>query len=88
MKKVVMQVCRISLAGGSQVGDINMWNRDDTRERLFTGKTRQIHSSHLTTYHRLDMKTTMATLTAMTLTVLQVVEQPAVPAAHGHHHRG
>lgn len=47
------QVCRISLEGASQVGDINMWNSNNPKERLFTGKTRQIHASHLTTYDRL-----------------------------------
>jgi len=47
------QVCRITLAGASQVGDINIWSHNNPKERLFTGKTRQIHASHLTTYHRL-----------------------------------
>jgi len=46
------QVCRVSLVSGSQVGDINMWSADNPKERMYTGKTRQIHSSHLSVYDR------------------------------------
>lgn len=46
-------LCRISLIEGSQVGDINMWNLHNPKERFYSGKTRQIHSSHLKIYDRL-----------------------------------
>uniref|UniRef100_A0A4Y0BVZ2 DUF1989 domain-containing protein n=1 Tax=Anopheles funestus TaxID=62324 RepID=A0A4Y0BVZ2_ANOFN len=47
-------LCRISLPEGSQVGDLNLWNLEHPRtERFYSGKTRQIHSTHLKTYDRL-----------------------------------
>lgn len=47
-------VCRVSLPEGSQVGDLNLWNLEHPRqERFYSGKTRQIHSTHLKTYDRL-----------------------------------
>lgn len=39
---------RITCNVGPQVADINVWNADDTKERLYGGKTREIHTSHLT----------------------------------------
>ncbi|MBX2825382.1 MAG: DUF1989 domain-containing protein [Gammaproteobacteria bacterium] len=44
---------RIVSVEGSQVGDLNMWNAHDLHERFFSGKTRQLHASHLTTGDRL-----------------------------------
>lgn len=44
---------RIVSVEGSQVGDLNLWNRDNLDERFFSGKTRQLHASHVTTGHRL-----------------------------------
>ncbi|WP_028025720.1 urea carboxylase-associated family protein [Enterovibrio calviensis] len=44
---------RISCQHGSQVGDLNLWQRDDLSERFFSGKTRQLHATHLTTGDRL-----------------------------------
>lgn len=47
-------LCRVSLPEGSQVGDLNLWNLEQPRlERFYSGKTRQIHSTHLKTYDRL-----------------------------------
>ncbi|XP_068084237.1 uncharacterized protein [Anabrus simplex] len=46
-------LCRISLVSGSQVGDLNFWNLHNTKERFYSGKTRQLHSAHLTVYDRL-----------------------------------
>ena len=40
---------RITGVEGSQVGDLNLWNADDLNERFFSGKTRQLHASHVTT---------------------------------------
>ena len=47
------QLFRIKSVEGSQVGDLNLWSADDLSERFFSGKTRQLHASHVTTGHRL-----------------------------------
>ena len=44
---------RIVSVEGSQVGDLNLWNADDLSERFFSGKTRQLHASHVSTGDRL-----------------------------------
>ncbi|MFW8635805.1 urea carboxylase-associated family protein [Cribrihabitans pelagius] len=44
---------RISSVEGPQVGDLNLWNRADLSERFFSGKTRALHGSHVTTGGRL-----------------------------------
>ena len=44
---------RIVSTEGSQVGDLNLWNADDLSERFFSGKTRQLHASHVSTGDRL-----------------------------------
>ncbi|MGB7318240.1 MAG: DUF1989 domain-containing protein [Planktotalea sp.] len=40
---------RISCPTGPQVGDLNLWNADDLSERFYSGKTRALHGTHLTT---------------------------------------
>jgi uncharacterized protein YcgI (DUF1989 family) len=44
---------RIVSVEGSQVGDLNLWNADDISERFFSGKTRQLHATHVSTGDRL-----------------------------------
>jgi uncharacterized protein YcgI (DUF1989 family) len=44
---------RIVSVEGSQVGDLNLWNAHDLTERFFSGKTRQIHATHVSTGDRL-----------------------------------
>ncbi|MFK7862484.1 MAG: urea carboxylase-associated family protein [Granulosicoccus sp.] len=44
---------RISSVDGPQVGDLNVWNRHNMDERFFSGKTRQLHATHVTTGDRL-----------------------------------
>ncbi len=44
---------RITVVEGPQVGDLNLWNAHDLTERFFSGKTRQLHATHLTTGDRL-----------------------------------
>ncbi|XP_012254270.2 uncharacterized protein C11D3.03c isoform X2 [Athalia rosae] len=46
-------LCRITVIQGSQVGDVNLWNLHNPKERFYSGKTRQLHAAHLTTYDRL-----------------------------------
>ena len=44
---------RITCVDGPQVGDLNLWNADNLSERFFSGKTRQLHATHLSTGDRL-----------------------------------
>lgn len=44
---------RICSVEGPQVGDLNLWNRHDLSERFFSGKTRQLHATHVSTGDRL-----------------------------------
>ncbi|KAG6038609.1 hypothetical protein E4U41_003979 [Claviceps citrina] len=46
-------IVRISTPAGPQVGDLNIWNRHNPRERFWASRTRQLHASHLTTHDRL-----------------------------------
>ncbi|NIZ62069.1 hypothetical protein DL239_13890 [Sedimentitalea sp. CY04] len=39
---------RISSVEGAQVGDLNLWNRNDLAERFYSGKTRALHGTHIT----------------------------------------
>ncbi|WP_144186792.1 urea carboxylase-associated family protein [Elioraea rosea] len=47
------QFFRIVCTDGPQVGDLNLWNADDLSERFFSGKTRAIHATHVSTGDRL-----------------------------------
>lgn len=40
---------RISSVEGAQVGDLNLWNAGDHSERFYSGKTRALHGTHLST---------------------------------------
>ena len=44
---------RIVSIEGPQVGDLNLWNAQDLSERFFSGKTRALHATHVTTGNRL-----------------------------------
>ena len=44
---------RISSVEGPQVGDLNLWNAVDISERFFSGKTRALHGTHVSTGDRL-----------------------------------
>ncbi|KJZ71952.1 hypothetical protein HIM_08632 [Hirsutella minnesotensis 3608] len=46
-------IIRISTPEGAQVGDLNVWNRHNPRERFWASRTRQLHASHVTTHDRL-----------------------------------
>lgn len=62
---------RITSVEGSQVGDLNLWNLADLSEHFYSGKTRQLHASHLSTGDRLwsnfPAMRAMATITHDTL---------------------
>jgi uncharacterized protein YcgI (DUF1989 family) len=44
---------RIVSIEGPQVGDLNLWNARDLSERFFSGKTRALHATHVSTGDRL-----------------------------------
>jgi uncharacterized protein YcgI (DUF1989 family) len=44
---------RISCVQGPQVGDLNLWAADNLAERFFSGKTRALHGTHLSTGDRM-----------------------------------
>lgn len=46
-------VFRIVTVEGPQVGDLNIWNRHDPRERLWASRTRQLEGAHVSVYNRL-----------------------------------
>jgi uncharacterized protein YcgI (DUF1989 family) len=62
---------RIVSVDGPQVGDLNLWLADDVTERFFSGKTRALHGTHVTTGARLwstlPFMRPMATITHDTL---------------------
>jgi uncharacterized protein len=62
---------RIVSVDGPQVGDLNLWHADNHAERFFSGKTRALHGTHLSTGDRmwsnLPYLRPMATITADTL---------------------
>src|SRR5689334_16613167 len=47
------QFFRIVSVEGPQVGDLNLWNAHDLTERFFSGKTRALHATHVSTGDRL-----------------------------------
>lgn len=46
-------VFRILSVDGPQVGDLNLWNAADLSERFYSGKTRALHGTHLSTGDRM-----------------------------------
>ena len=44
---------RVTSVVGPQVGDLNLWNAHDTSERFYSGKTRALHGTHLSTNDRM-----------------------------------
>lgn len=63
--------CRIVSIEGPQVGDLNLWNANDLSERFYSGKTRALHGTHVSTGDQLWSTVPhirpMATVTADTL---------------------
>ncbi|QFT58992.1 hypothetical protein FIU94_09150 [Sulfitobacter sp. THAF37] len=44
---------RITSIEGPQVGDLNLWHAADLSERFYSGKTRALHGTHITTGQRM-----------------------------------
>ena len=47
------QFFRIISSEGPQVGDLNLWAEDNLNEKFYSGKTRALHGSHISTGDRL-----------------------------------
>lgn len=64
-------LCRIVAVEGPQVGDLNLWNAHDPRERMWASRTRQLQAAHVSVYDRLwstlPFLRPMATVTADSL---------------------
>jgi len=62
---------RITCPDGSQVGDLNLWAAGDLSEHFYSGKTRALHGTHLSTgdrlWSRFPKMRPMATITQDTL---------------------
>ncbi|MCP4958962.1 MAG: DUF1989 domain-containing protein [Actinomycetia bacterium] len=62
---------RIVCPEGPQVGDLNLWNANDLSERFFSGKTRALYGTHVSTGDKLmsnmPFLRSMATITEDTL---------------------
>jgi len=62
---------RIVSVDGPQVGDLNLWNKDNINERFFSGKTRALYGTHVSTgdrlYSNLPFLRPIATITHDTL---------------------
>lgn len=62
---------RICCTDGAQVGDLNLWHANQLGERFFSGKTRALHGTHLSTgdqmWSCLPYLRAMATITEDTL---------------------
>lgn len=41
------QVCRLVLVEGPQVVDLNLWHRDNPREKFWASRTKQLHGAHM-----------------------------------------
>ncbi|KAI1324020.1 hypothetical protein F5Y16DRAFT_412281 [Xylariaceae sp. FL0255] len=46
-------IVRISTPEGPQVGDLNIWNAHNPRERFWAARTKQLHASHVSVNDRL-----------------------------------
>ncbi len=70
-KAAAGQFFRITSVDGPQVGDLNLWAAADLNERFFSGKTRALHGTHVSTGDRLwstlPYLRPMATIVADTL---------------------
>lgn len=70
-KVLAGQFFRITSVEGPQVGDLNLHNLHDLSERFYSGKTRALHGTHVTTGERLwstiPFLRPMATITTDTL---------------------
>lgn len=72
---------RITSVDGPQVGDLNIWHRDDLSERFYSGKTRALHGSHLSVGDR--MWSSFPTLRALATIVDDTLDWYGIDAFGG-----
>ena len=75
---------RITSVEGPQVGDLNLWNLNDLSERFFSGKTRALHGTHITTGER--MWSSLPSLRAMATIVTDTLGWYGIDAYGGSVH--
>lgn len=46
-------IFRIKVIQGPQVGDLNIWNLHNPKERMWASRTRQLQAAHISTYDRI-----------------------------------
>lgn len=78
------QIFRISIVEGPQVGDLNLWNRHDPRERMWAARSRQLQRAHVTTFDRLW--STLPFLRPMVTIVTDTLESYGVDGDGGRVH--
>lgn len=74
-------VVRISIVDGAQVGDLNVWNLHNPRERFWAARTRQLQRGSVTTYDRL-WSTLPYLRPMMTVIVDTLAEHPDAAVIH------
>lgn len=47
------EIFRIKVVDGPQVGDLNIWNLHNPKERMWASRTRQLQAAHISTYDRI-----------------------------------
>ncbi len=77
-------VFRISSIEGPQVGDLNLWNAHDLGERFYSGKTRALHGTHVTTGER--MWSSLPTLRPMATIIHDTLDWYGIDAFGGSVH--
>lgn len=77
-------VFRISIVEGPQVGDLNLWNLHNPRERMWAARTRQLQRAHVSTFDRLWSN--LPYLRPMTTIVADTLEDYGLDAEGGRVH--
>ena len=77
-------VFRITSIEGPQVGDLNLWNAHDLSERFYSGKTRALHGTHITTGER--MWSTLPFLRPMATVIKDTLDWYGIDAYGGSVH--
>ena len=75
---------RITSIEGPQVGDLNIWNASDLSERFYSGKTRALHGTHISTGDR--MWSSFPTLRPMATVIEDTLDWYGIDAFGGSVH--
>jgi len=77
-------VARLSTVNGPQVGDLNIWNLHNPRERFWAARTRQLHAAHISEFDR--MWSTLPYLRPLTTIVADTLKDYGVDSDGGRVH--